>query len=201
MTRRDGPGGDPLAALAAHIQDQPLSRCGASRVLLVDGRSGAGKSYFAAMLSSTFGEAPVIHMDDLTPGWDGLETAVEVLLQNILLPLSVATPVRYRQWDWTRGTWSDEETELGVPEVLVVEGVGACATAVEHFSVMSFWIEAPDADRYRRAIQRDGDAYRAQWDRWAAQEEAHYAREGTRERCTLVVDGLRDWTREVSDWP
>ena len=25
--------------------------------------------------------------------------------------------------------------------------------------------------------------------------------EGTRERYTLVVDGLRDWTREVSDWP
>lgn len=200
MTRRDGPG-DPLAALAAYVQDQPLSRCGATRVLLVDGRSGAGKSYFAGMLSSTFGEAPVVHMDDLTPGWDGLETAVEVLLHNVLLPLSVATPARYRPWDWTGDRWCDVDIELGVPEVLIVEGVGACATTVEHFAVVSFWIDAPLDERYHRAIRRDGDAYRAHWDRWAAQEEAHYAREGTRERCTHVVDGLQDWSREVSDWP
>ncbi|MGI5125658.1 uridine kinase family protein [Pseudonocardia sp. CA-107938] len=201
MTRRDGPGSDPLAALAARVMEQPLSRCGASRVLAVDGRSGAGKSYFAAMLADAFGDAPVVHMDDLTPGWDGLETAVDVLLQNVLLPLSVATPVRYRRWDWHHDRWSDEDTELGVPEVLVVEGVGACARAVEHFAMVSFWVEAPDDDRYRRAIDRDGDTFRDQWDRWAAQEEAHYAREGTRERCTHVVDGLRDWSREVSDWP
>ncbi|SHK57836.1 hypothetical protein SAMN05443637_108117 [Pseudonocardia thermophila] len=181
--------------------DEPLSRCGATRVLSVDGRSGSGKSYFANLLATAFGGAPVVHMDDLTPGWDGLETSVEVLLQNVLLPLSVATPVRYRTWDWHQGRWSDEPVELGVPEVLLVEGCGACARAVEHFATMSFWVEAPDEERYRRAVLRDGDAYRLHWDRWAAQEEAHYAREGTRERCTHVVDGLRDWSRESSDWP
>jgi len=201
VTRRDPSWGDPLAALAARVMEQPLSHCGASRVLAVDGRSGAGKSYFAAMLAATFGDAPTVHMDDLTPGWDGLETAVDVLLQNVLLPLSVATPVRYRRWDWTNDRWSDDETELGVPEVLIIEGVGACARAVAHFAVVSFWVEAPDDARYERAIDRDGDSYRDHWERWAAQEEVHYAREGTRERCTHVVDGLRDWSREASDWP
>jgi uridine kinase len=151
------------------------------------------------MLSSTFGQAPIVHMDDLTPGWDGLETAVEVLLQNVLLPLSVANPVRFRRWDWTQDRWSDEEIDLGVPEVLIIEGVGACAEDVEHFSVLSLWVDAPDADRYRRAIQRDGETYRTQWERWSAQEEIHYARERTRERCSIIIDGMRDWTHEVSD--
>jgi hypothetical protein len=34
-------------------------------------------------------------------------------------------------------------------------------------------------------IARDGEAYRPHWERWAAQERAHFAAEGTRERADL----------------
>lgn len=187
---------DLLSALAAEVAEQPFTHCGATRLVLVDGRSGAGKSVLAGLLADALDGSPVVHMDDLTPGWDGLETAVEVALQNVVLPLSLAMPARYQRWDWVQDRWGDEVV-LGVPEVLVVEGVGAAARAVAPFAALTVWVETPDADRHQRAMGRDGETYRQQWDRWAAQEDVHYAREGTRRRCIRVVDGTWDWT----EWP
>jgi hypothetical protein len=53
--------------------------------------------------------------------------------------------------------------------------------------VLLVWVEAPEAERFRRAMERDGDAYRPHWDRWARQERIHFAREGTRARADVVV--------------
>ncbi|MEN9965743.1 MAG: hypothetical protein RJA60_740 [Actinomycetota bacterium] len=61
-------------------------------IILVDGRTGSGKTTFAAALQNRLfqkGEsAPrVIHMDDLYEGWDGLQAGVDYLIRQILSPL------------------------------------------------------------------------------------------------------------------
>ena len=38
-------------------------------------------------------------------------------------------------------------------------------------------------------LERDGREARASWDAWMAEEDAHFAKDGTRDRCDLVVDG------------
>jgi hypothetical protein len=54
------------------------------------------------------------------------------------------------------------------------------------------WVEAPQPERFRRGIARDGEAYRPHWERWAAQEDAHFAADHTRASAQLRVNGAPD---------
>jgi hypothetical protein len=53
----------------------------------------------------------------------------------------------------------------------------------------AIWIETPREMRLERGIERDGESMRPAWDRWMAEEDAFYARDRTRERADLIVDG------------
>lgn len=51
------------------------------------------------------------------------------------------------------------------------------------------YVEAPPELRYERGIERDGEAFRPHWERWAAQEDVLFHRERTRDRADVVIDG------------
>jgi uridine kinase len=76
-----------------------------------------------------------------------------------------------------------------VPGVLVVEGCGAAQRSVDAFASLRIWVEAPAALRLERGLARDGEAIRAEWERWMTLEAEHFARESTRERADVLVDG------------
>jgi uridine kinase len=173
-------------ALAAMVASQ-LPRAGNTRVVAVDGPSGSGKTVLAALLSASLGAAPVVHMDDLYPGWDGLQDAVPRLVEWVLGPLSHNARARYRRFDWPTGRYA-EWHEVPPAPVLVVEGVGCGARACTGYLSTLVWVEAPGALRFARGIERDGEAYRPHWERWAKQEDAHFATEGTRSRADVRVD-------------
>jgi hypothetical protein len=172
-----------FAELAARVRAAP-PRCGGTRLVCVDGPSAAGKTDLAARLGSALGDPPVVHMDDLYDGWDGLAEGVRRL--HALVFALADGPARYRRYDWSRAGYG-AEVDLGEPPVLVVEGVGAGAVAAQ--AVLVVWLETPEVVRYRRGMARDGEAYRPYWDRWAAQERAHYAEVPTRDAADVVVDG------------
>jgi DNA polymerase III delta prime subunit len=98
-------------------------------VLLIDGRAGSGKSTLADEVQNEFfklGEsAPrVIHLDDLYPGWDGLQLGVEYLQRAILNPLSRREVAHYQLFDWVAGERREwREFAGGTP--LIIEGCGA----------------------------------------------------------------------------
>jgi uridine kinase len=177
----------PIAGLAARVL-AAAPRCGTTRLVCVDGPSGSGKTSLAGRLTAALGHPPLLHMDDLYPGWDGLADAVPLLHDWIVAPLASGLPARYRRYDWDRGEYA-EEHDLGVPPLLVVEGVAAGARIVAARSVLLVWVEAPQDERFRRGIARDGEAYCPQWERWAQQEQLHFAAEGTRGRADVRVDG------------
>jgi hypothetical protein len=54
---------------------------------------------------------------------------------------------------------------------------------------MAIWLETPRDQRLARGISRDGEPLRPQWDRWMAEEDAFFERDGTRDRADLIVDG------------
>lgn len=183
----------PAAApddLAARVR-AAAPRCGGTRLVCVDGPSGSGKTVLAGRLVRALGDPPLVHMDDLYPGWDGLARAVALLHEWIVEPLAAGRPARYRRYDWDAGSYA-EEHELGIPPLLVVEGVGAGARVVAARAVLLVWVEAPPAERFRRGMERDGEAYRPHWERWARQEQSLFAAEGTRDRANVVVDGATD---------
>lgn len=179
-----------FADLAARVLAS-APRCGATRLVCVDGPSGSGKTVLAGRLVRAFGGPPLVHMDDLHPGWDGLARAVPLLHEWIIGPLTAGRPARYRRYDWDRGDYA-EEHDLRTPSLLLIEGVGAGARVIATHAVLLVWIEAPPTERLRRGMERDGEAYRPHWKRWAEQENAHFAAEGTRERADLQVDGAPD---------
>ncbi len=180
-----------VAELATRALAEP-PRCGDTRLVCVDGPSGSGKTVLAgrlvAALASAGVEPTLVHMDDLFPGWDGLAAAVPLLSAQIVAPLVAGRPARYRRYDWDRHAYA-EEHDLGRPAVLVVEGVASGAQPVARHATMVIWVEAPPAERLRRGIDRDGESYRPHWERWARQEQAHFAADGTRERADLRIDG------------
>ena len=161
---------------------------GRTRVVAVDGRSGAGKTSFATALRAALG-APVVTLEDLYGGWDGLERGIDMLVSAVLEPLAAGRAVRVPRYDWTAAAWSTPWT-LEPPEVLIIEGVGAGARRAAAYESALVWMEEPAPVRKKRALDRDGETFAPYWDAWAAQEDAMLAREGTPERADLVIDAI-----------
>jgi uridine kinase len=181
-----------LELLMAALRET-VPRAGRTRVVAIDGRSGAGKTSLAASLGRDLG-APVVALEDLYGGWDGLENGIDLLVSAVLEPLAAGRTVLVPRYDWGRGAWL-EPTRLDVPELLIVEGVGAGARRAAAFESLVVWLEAPPSVRKKGALERDGEVFAPYWDRWAAQEDAMLARERTPERADVVIGGVRRWRR------
>lgn len=159
-------------------------------VIAIDGRSGAGKTSLAAELRAELA-APVVSLEDLYGGWDGLEHGVDLLVSEVLEPLSAGLTARVPKYDWVTATWQAPWV-LEPPEVLIVEGVGAGARRAAAHENLLIWMEAPDSVRKNRALARDGETFAPHWERWAAQEDAMLARERTPDRADLVINATVD---------
>jgi uridine kinase len=156
-----------------------------TRVVAIDGRSGAGKSSLAAGLRAELG-APVVTLEDLYGGWDGLECGIELLVSEVLEPLSAGRAARVPRYDWGAAVWGTPWV-LDPPEVLIVEGVGAGARRAAAYASTLVWMEAAESVRKKRALDRDGETFAPHWDRWAAQEDAMLAREHTADRADFII--------------
>lgn len=166
-------------------------------VLLIDGRSGSGKTSLAARIvrelrgagaagadphdpHHSTAEPQLLRVEDLYPGWDGLAEGSAALA-------AVLDEGRYHRYDWYAGTFA-EEHRIALRPPLVIEGCGAITArnlaaarrwavraAGEGAVVRSLWLDCPDEVRRSRALARDGDSYAPHWDRWATQEDTLYA--------------------------
>ncbi|GIH38145.1 adenylate kinase [Microbispora corallina] len=172
------------AGVAAWLATRP-PRAGGVRVVAVEGRSGSGKTTLAAALAAEI-PAPVVRMDDLYEGWDGLLAGVHRLVEWVLSPLARGRPARWRRYDWERFRYAEwhEARDL---DALVVEGVGSGARQAWPYLSGLVWLEADDAVRRARALERDGEMYAPHWERWAAQEERYYAAHDVRSRAGIRI--------------
>ncbi|MFL6139867.1 MAG: uridine kinase [Frankiaceae bacterium] len=185
---------EPYDDIAASVLAAP-ARLGPVRLVTVDGPAGSGKTTFAAGLVAALVEtAVVVHMDDLYEGWHDIEDCWPRVEEWLLAPLGAGRPARVRHYDWPAGRWGEDWHDVGLPVVLVLEGVGAGRRAVADETTLAVWVEAPRDLGLARGVERDGEALRGEWLRWQAEEADHFAREGTRERAQLLVDGTRTGT-------
>ena len=165
-------------------------RCGPTKVVAIDGASGAGKTDLAATLVEQLPGAHLLHMDDLCPGWDGLARAVADLHDLVLAPLARGERAEYRRWDWEQDRYA-KWCSLPATTLLLVEGVGSGAGPGADLESALIWLEADRDLRLRRGIDRDGESFRPHWQRWAAQEEALFMVDGTRSRADLILNTSR----------
>ncbi len=161
-------------------------RAGATSVIAVEGRSGAGKSTLAQALAGEL-DAPVVSLEDLYGGWDGLEDGVSLLLDAVLRPLAAGRVADVPRYDWLAGAWG-EPWALAPPAHLIVEGVGAGARTLARYTSVLAWLELRATIRRERALaRRHGELYAAHWERWALQEDAFFERERPDERADLII--------------
>ncbi len=175
---------EDVARVLAALRGAP-PQCGDTAVVAVDGPSGSGKTTLARGLVDAL-ECPVVHMDELYPGWDGLAESVPLLVDHVLTPLAAGRAATYRTWDWDAGRWGRSRSVEPCP-YLVVEGCGAGVGRAGELAAVRVWVEAPRPERMRRGLTRDGETFRPHWERWAAQEEALYAADRTREHADVLV--------------
>jgi len=154
-------------AIVSAIRDAAGSR---RAVVLIDGRSGSGKTVLGERLAPRL-DAQLVSLDDLYPGWGGLEAGSAAVHETVL---------RARAPGWTRWDWaSDRPAEwhpLDPDRALVVEGCGALSRANRDRS-----------ERRRRSSARDAGRFDAFWESWAAQEDEFIARERPSGLADLVI--------------
>ena len=166
-------------------------RLGDTRLVAVDGPSGAGKTWFADRLGRATG-APVVHTDDLLDGWDDQFTFWRRLEESVLSPMRRGRAAEYRRYDWTCGRFGDEVVRVEPPPVLIVEGVSSAREVVRPELSLSVFVSAPPELCVSRVVERDGGhdiAFAAYLDRWRRAEARHFAADGTAAHADLLVDG------------
>ncbi|MFJ5776234.1 hypothetical protein [Streptomyces sp. NPDC093094] len=154
-------------------------------VLAIDGSSGAGKTTLAACVAARSG-AGLFHMDDIYPGWTGLERGAQYLVDWILRPLAEHRPAVWRRYDWHAGAYAETHTiRPGGP--LIVEGVGSYSLQSAPYLHSAVWVEADAQQRRTRVESRDGHSTTRTWSLWAAQEQMFHREHGTREAADFLI--------------
>ena len=172
----------PSEVLAERIRAVAKSQGAPRIVVLIDGHSGAGKTTLATELAYAMG-AQHVALDAFYPGWGGLEVG-SAMVRQVLAPADAG----YRRWDWKRNEpagW----VKVNPKKDIVVEGSGSLSRANRELATFALWIRLDQVERKRRAIARDGARYHEHWDRWAAQEQAFFARERPDTLADAIMDG------------
>jgi uridine kinase len=168
-------------------QLRALDRPARSVVLLLDGPSGAGKSTLADALRAAWPGvvAPtLVRLDDIYPGWGGLDAAIEHIGAHLLRPRRAGKSAAWRRHDW-RADAPAEWNPVDPARPLIIEGCGALARAHTGLSDVRVWLDADDDIRKKRALIRDGGGFEEHWDQWQRDWELYRQREQPEREATL----------------
>jgi uridine kinase len=168
-----------------------LPRLGETRLVAVDGPSGAGKTWFAGRLGAAV-DAQVVHTDDLLDGWDDQFTFWHRLEEQVLRPLRAGRPGGFRRYDWLLGGFGDEVIRIEPADVIIIEGVSAARAAIRPELSLAVFLTAPGDLCVERVVTRDGGhdvAFAAYFERWRLAEQRHFTNDDTAAHADVLVDG------------
>lgn len=178
---------NPSGIALMHQLREPIRR---PHLIGIDGRSGAGKTSLAAQLAKVLTvtrDVVVFHLEDLYPGWDGLQRGIAMYEESILGPLREGQDAYWTAWDWLADSPGGPRLTRAA-EIVVLEGVGACSAPAREVLDVSVWVELPETQRRERALNRDS-GFEPYWDMWAQQELDYLQRDPVWESATIIQPG------------
>ncbi|HSR84212.1 MAG TPA: hypothetical protein VLM11_08535 [Streptosporangiaceae bacterium] len=161
-------------------------------LILVDGRSGSGKSTFSARLARLL-DATVVKTDDIAWRHDPIDWA-DVLLAGVIAPWKRGDTVAFRPPAWIAHD-GPGAVEASPRPVLIVEGVGAGRAYLAERSELVVWVQSDRDQARRRGLARDVELGRTPeeaedfWGIWMRHEEPFLAADRPWTRASLVVNG------------
>lgn len=201
----DGPGAHVRACLRSYadLSDEISSPKVEGRSLVaVDGRGASGKSTFAQRLRdellTSHDSVEIVSVDDFyrppgmaEPGPYGLFDLAR-LGRQVVDPYLCGERVSYRPYDWNSRTVSGSPRDVGVPEILILEGIFSMSRRLGKSRTFGIWVEAPSHARLARGLARDGEAAREVWTGiWMPREDEYVRKERPDLSADVVVDGGR----------
>lgn len=165
---------------------QWLNQATGPALCTIDGPSGAGKSTLARELAAESGWT-LISMDDMYPGWSGLDAAIETMRDEFVPPLLLGSQVSWPRWDWAAALVA-ERVSVPAGSRVILEGCGATAVCTRASgSVRQLWLSVPEEIRQQRIHTRDGAAFDAHWPEWERNWNAYLAREQPQLRAVTFL--------------
>ena len=150
----------------------PVSSSEFSRplTLIIDGPSGAGKTWLASYVSAHWRPSRslvVLHMDDLYRGWTGLSDATN-FLETVVAPARAnREEFRWQRFDWEKNELAEWNT-VPADADLIIEGCGSLTRKTAQIAGLSVWINADDVRRKAWALSRGGENFEHHWHEWDA---------------------------------
>jgi len=203
----------PAAALIARLRERLVA--GNDPLFVgIDGRSGVGKSTLVTAVSKDsaeagdgIGEVTVIEGDDFYAGgsaevWDrqtAAEKADRVIdwrrQRGVLERLRRCGVAEWHPFDWDAEDWDSDIVPLEsapivarAAPVVVLEGAYSCRPELHDLLDLRVLLDVPRDVRRRQLLEREGDAYRADWEtRWSTAEDYYFGTVMPPERFDLVL--------------
>lgn len=182
---------DRMEQVARLVLANP-ARSGATRIVAVDGQSGAGKTTFAAKLGAVLAArgatVAVVHTDDLLDGWDDQFTFWSRLMEQVVDPLRKGKRAAYRRYDWIRERFDEGLTPVPAADVVIIEGVSAAREDMRRVADLTVFLRVTEEEAWRRLRARDPEDAMPFLVAWKAREGRHFAVDRTAEQVDLVID-------------
>ncbi|WP_431299846.1 uridine kinase family protein [Tabrizicola sp. BL-A-41-H6] len=180
-----------LITTAARDRSGPL-------IVAIDGRSGVGKSTFAAALADRL-TARVIEGDDFYAGGTGIlgispESRAALCIDwqaqaRVLATLRAGQAARYHAFDWDEfdGSLQTTATTVDPAPIILLEGVYAARPDLRDLVDLRLLLLVPDALRLSRLVAREGEI--GPWEtQWHEAEEWYFTHAAPAEAFDLVLD-------------
>lgn len=154
-------------------------------IILIDGKSGVGKSTLAEHMAHAL-DATVLHLDDVYPGWEGLEHGRDAVIRDVLVPLSHSRAGRVETWDWENDCAGPFLLITPHP-IVIVEGCGISTQQSRGLAETVIWVDCDETERRARLAGREGGRFEVELAEWDRHVDRHITENDPLRTATLVV--------------
>lgn len=165
-------------------------KCGQTKIVVIDGPAGSGKTTLAKSLSGLLENCPIIHMDEIYEGWENALSpkTSQDLVEWIINPLLEDKSIEYLKYDWHLEQ-RIEKVVINNPKVMIIEGVGASVSEISKHACLKLWIEVNEETGINRVLTRDGLQIQEQMKKWQTQESKFFIENNSKENSDIWIDG------------